>query len=377
MKINRILIGALFVMFAGCANLKGLNVKGNEKEKEELQKKTQEEKIELLQEEIYIGNHGVEVVLKEIRENWKKNIQREVVLNKLKRNYEVYVGETLKINSNNISDVIYLNQNKEKDSKIEFYAKEESYYFRSIYQGNYKLEVNYLDGTIQIINIFNKMKFKFSENESYRIINDEYSNEKYEQALKNLDLHKLAFSDSGLSKEIRILNTKVLFETKNYEEAIKAIEELKIAEDLTEENLMEISEIENKLNLASGKIKTEESHFFDLGKNAYEKSRYNEAILYLNNVSKENLNPDKYYYISDSYFRVGNYEKAIENYELYLNLGAEGIKKAEVFYNIGLAYEKLGEIEKATKSFRTTIERFPGTSWARKSNIYLIRLKSN
>ncbi|MGL5124019.1 MAG: tetratricopeptide repeat protein [Fusobacteriaceae bacterium] len=377
MKINRIVVGILLVIFAGCANLNDLNLNKDKIKKEQLQENLEEIKIELPQEDIYLDDTGVDQVLKEIRENWKQNIQREIILSKRRDNYEVYVGETLKINSQDISYIILQNKNIEKDSKIEFYSKDDAYYYRSIYQGNTKLEVKFIDGNTKIINIFNKMKFKFSENDSYRIIIEKYNIGSYEQALKTLDLYKLSFPDRGLSKEIKILNIKILFETKNYEEAKKDIENLKIMGDLTQENLMEILDMENELNLTGEKKEREESHFFELGKKAYEKNRYNEAILYLNRVLEENLNPEKYYYIADSYFRIGNYEKSIENYKLYLNLVDSGIKKAEASYNIGLSYEKLGEIDQAINNFKETIKNFPGTSWARKSNIYLVRLKSN
>lgn len=454
MKFNRNLIGLSFLIFVGCANLEGLNLNKNNLGQE----RQKEKNIELVQEDIYLGDNGVDQVLKDIRSNWKENIQREVTLNKSKNNYELYVGETLKINSPGIANIKLQNKENENSSKAELYSRGGIYYFRSIYQGNYKLKIDYLDGSFKIINIFNKMKFKFSENESYRIINDEYNNGKYEQALKNLDLYKLSFSNGNRNKDISILNIKVLFETRNYEETRKGIKELKLMSGLTQKNLVEMFEIEDKINFSKNPVdrfyynytdnfmvladtiknnllskenlsseeylflesmyrktndlrigeflknkinltennfikpifedselstsienknEIEESKFFNLGKNSYEKNRYNEAILYLNKILSSNSNPDKYYYLSDSYYRIGNYEKAIENYKLYLNLGDEGIKKAEASYNLGLAYEKLGKNLEALESFKDTIKKFPGTSWARKSNIYIIRLKSN
>ncbi|MGL4733484.1 MAG: tetratricopeptide repeat protein, partial [Fusobacteriaceae bacterium] len=116
---------------------------------------------------------------------------------------------------------------------------------------------------------------------------------------------------------------------------------------------------------------------YESGKTAYERGRYNEATLLLNRAERSGINEeDISYYLGDSYFKIENYDKAVENYKKYFKSSEEGIRKAESYYNCGIAYEKLGKKEEALTAFRKVMELFPGTSWARKANIYIVRLKN-
>ncbi|MGL6119148.1 MAG: tetratricopeptide repeat protein, partial [Fusobacteriaceae bacterium] len=71
------------------------------------------------------------------------------------------------------------------------------------------------------------------------------------------------------------------------------------------------------------------------------------------------------------------YQKSIENYNKYLQSQEMNIKKAEARYNLAVSYDKLGNKKEAENALKKVIELFPGTSWSRKSNIYMIKLKNN
>lgn len=128
---------------------------------------------------------------------------------------------------------------------------------------------------------------------------------------------------------------------------------------------------------ASSVTKNSGSAEYESGKSAFDRKRYNEAIVLLNRAKRTGgAGEDLEFYLAESYFNIGNYEKAVENYNIYFRTQEDGIRMAESYYNCGIAYEKLGNKAGAESAFKKIIEKFPGTSWARKANIYIVRLKN-
>lgn len=60
--------------------------------------------------------------------------------------------------------------------------------------------------------------------------------------------------------------------------------------------------------------------------------------------------------LGDQYFKRGEYNKAIQSYNEYINLYPEHLKS---IYNRGRAYEEIGEFDKALEDFRHVLKRDP------------------
>ncbi len=60
--------------------------------------------------------------------------------------------------------------------------------------------------------------------------------------------------------------------------------------------------------------------------------------------------------VGDSYYKKGEYKKAVDAYSEYLNLEPTHIKS---LYNRGRAYQELGEFEKALADFNAVIKEEP------------------
>lgn len=133
------------------------------------------------------------------------------------------------------------------------------------------------------------------------------------------------------------------------------------------------NKVENRVENSSENIK----RYFDLGVTAYERGRYSEAVIQLEKIPVSQRDYDTSFYLGDSYFRNENYSKSIESYNRYLSSSDTNIRKAEARYNLAVSYDRIGNKREAENALKKVIELFPGTSWSRKSNIYMIRLKNN
>lgn len=78
--------------------------------------------------------------------------------------------------------------------------------------------------------------------------------------------------------------------------------------------------------------------------------------------------------VGDRYYERGEYEKAIEAYNEYINLNPEHLKS---IYNRGRAYEQLGQYDKAVQDFRHVLRNDPENVRALLSmaNHYYVREK--
>ena len=78
--------------------------------------------------------------------------------------------------------------------------------------------------------------------------------------------------------------------------------------------------------------------------------------------------------MGQSNFQLENYQKAIDNYKKALNIEKSDDKKAEIYYNMGIAYDKFGNKEESRNYFTFVRQKFPKSSWSTKSSIYLLKL---
>lgn len=116
--------------------------------------------------------------------------------------------------------------------------------------------------------------------------------------------------------------------------------------------------------------------YYEKGRKAFVQNRYDEAIIYFNNIKDKTSKVDINYYLGNSYFIIGDYDKAIENYKKYIDSTDESIRKAESSHNIGMSYEKKNDNTNSILWHKKTINDYPGTTWARKSNIAIVKIKN-
>ena len=67
---------------------------------------------------------------------------------------------------------------------------------------------------------------------------------------------------------------------------------------------------------------------------------------------------------AETFYKKGNYPKAIEKYQEYLASHPQGNLAAIAEYYIAKSYVSSGDQDKARESFDQVTKKFPGTSWA-------------
>ena len=70
------------------------------------------------------------------------------------------------------------------------------------------------------------------------------------------------------------------------------------------------------------------------------------------------------YSAAETFYKQGNYSKAIGKYQEYLALNPQGTLAATAEYYIAKSYLVSGDPAKAREGFTRVTEKFPGTSWA-------------
>ena len=77
--------------------------------------------------------------------------------------------------------------------------------------------------------------------------------------------------------------------------------------------------------------------------------------------------------MGESHFRTENYAEAVKDFKNSLNLEKNDEKKAEIYYNIGIAYDKLGDKEQAVNYLTYVRQNYKNSSWSVKSSLYLLQ----
>jgi len=67
---------------------------------------------------------------------------------------------------------------------------------------------------------------------------------------------------------------------------------------------------------------------------------------------------------AETFYKKGNYPKAIQKYQEYLSGNPQGNLAAIAEYYIAKSYAASGDTAKARENFEQVVEKFPGTSWA-------------
>lgn len=106
----------------------------------------------------------------------------------------------------------------------------------------------------------------------------------------------------------------------------------------------------------------EKKHLFieDLGDGGSKTNKYERDIRLLLDGIKENPNDARYhFYLANSYFDTGNFEKAIEYYEKRIKLGGWEQEIWFSYYRIGLTYKSMDQIEKAMYNWLEAYQILP------------------
>ncbi len=93
--------------------------------------------------------------------------------------------------------------------------------------------------------------------------------------------------------------------------------------------------------------------FMDIkeAKEAYAKKEYQKAAKYYEKLSKSG-NDEARFNLADSYYKSGNYKKALSNFEKIKDKKL----KFKKLHNMGNCYAKLGDIDKALKSYEEALK---------------------
>lgn len=438
----------------------------------------------LPQETFYLSDNGVAYVLDIISETVNQDQKRAYSLSP-EGYYEVYLGEYLQLDLDR-GDTLKLLAPSDITS-YELFLQGNTLFFRTIYQGNYRIGIYENGMLVKEIRVNNKLKYKFTEAQIYDIILRNYNNKNLKRTQDAITLHRIAYPNTAKDREFSLylielaaLNgDQVLFDdefksftgkyTLNNDEILRVLESqrrisrgnfrispkfLTYNSDnyafneqiknlilmkgnpspdeiafVEKHNLYNPSpELSNKIdNLKSGAItpaqpgpetllpesgrvieetiisqpsaplptpsapKTEaipapapalnEAAYgefrnnFSSGKNAFSQENYNEAIIFLERALKVNGNfPEKneaLFYLGQAHSNLKNHQKALDNYLKYSETAKD---KAEVFYNIGVTYHELGNINKSKEYLNRVRNEYPDTIWSRRSTIYLMKL---
>ena len=115
------------------------------------------------------------------------------------------------------------------------------------------------------------------------------------------------------------------------------------------------------VNLKSKTIEINDFFIDDIGDGSNKSDKFDRDIRILeNNIIVEPDNVRSYFYLANSYFDIGEYEKAIENYKIRIEKGGWFEEVSYSTYKIGICYLALKKYEKAVHKFMKAYQINPG-----------------
>ena len=209
-----------------------------------------------------------------------------------------------------------------------------------------------------------------------------YLLEEYDEAAKRFLKLLNDFPDSDLALQASHKLGKSYFQGNNYPDTIKVYREF--LEKYSEYQGKETEEVYYLLGQAyfrSGKYAEAEEVFnnllfffpgFELASemkyynslSLFKENKFEEAIVKLKDLISETEIEDKrkqeaQYLLARCWLNLQEYNKAIENLEVLKKLELEGSLLQKVSFDLGLAYSREGEKEKAILEFQEFIEKYP------------------
>lgn len=117
----------------------------------------------------------------------------------------------------------------------------------------------------------------------------------------------------------------------------------------------------------------------ELGRIRFESNNYQEAILFFDRAKRRNPEISEKLGVEldlgMSYYNLFDYEKAVEHFLRVEETTKDSYKGLEADYYVAMSYYRGENREESLKYFQKIVEDYPETSWAKKSMIYIIRLR--
>ena len=122
-------------------------------------------------------------------------------------------------------------------------------------------------------------------------------------------------------------------------------------------------------NSTEGVLEKSQVFIIDIGDGGSKSDKFERDIRLLEQGLIDHPNNDRYtFYLANSYNDLGNYEKAIENYEKRIKLGGWHEEVWYSYYKIGMCYSKMNKMELAINTWLNAYDFFPN----RIENLYEI-----
>lgn len=206
------------------------------------------------------------------------------------------------------------------------------------------------------------------------LLKEEYSSSYDKRAAKLLGYH---FKKKGAVGEA----VKYLSYAGEYE----AISRIYLQEgdmDAFEESLSKVGEASRaRLNQEKAKedARARVKRELDLGKEKVEEENFQEGILFFERAKKrDNVIAGEMgveLELGKSYYNLENYEKAIEHLEMVSLTEQDTYSTLEAQYYVAMSYYRSEKFDESLNFFEKIVKDFPETSWAKKSMIYIMRLR--
>ncbi len=150
-----------------------------------------------------------------------------------------------------------------------------------------------------------------------------------------------------------------------FDKTLSKVEESKKAVLIAEkEELLKTIEVEREL---------------ELGRIRFESNNYQEAILFFDRAKRRNPEISERLGVEldlgMSYYNLFDYEKAVEHLLRVEETTKDSYKGLEADYYVAMSYYRGENREESLKYFQKIVKDYPETSWAKKSMIYIIRLR--
>lgn len=187
----------------------------------------------LKQPDIIINNENIKGLYKELSEVEGEKKTRRYPSEYKGNYYEVYTGEELIIEGQEIVGARLIKFPYMSENEISIV--EDMVHFETYYQGEYQVEIEGILGNIRVIDIKVKHKYNFTEKANYDIILNSYNDKDYEVFSAAKELFVLSYPNSFTLKEVFFMDIEVEIELGRFVEAKKVIEDTRNIYKLTED----------------------------------------------------------------------------------------------------------------------------------------------